>query len=385
MTDLSAIAPKYERFPKGYINDVRGWAFDSETIHNQAGKLLTLDLDFGSRCSLNCPFCFRRDNSVDKHQRAMRTEDVLTLVDEAMELGLRTVKFLGAGEPLENPGFLHLLRELSDRGIISVVFTKTGILGNDRQVNQLYGGQGIGSSQKLCEVLESLGVSIVLGFNSLDPEIQSLMVGNGRQYVERRDRSLLNLLDTGFADSNPTRLALGINPITNLNIRGAAGLYKWARVRNIYAIVTPTMISGRAKGDAWRLMTPKVNELEQLYVDIYNFNFQTGLQSKNQVLKEGISAYAGGHPCNQVSTGLYVTLNGVVLRCPGSEDTVQGNIWTRSIEDVWLTSKNYQMRGTFNCACVAKDGKSIPRGFYDEVLSDLASERSLIMNSRESI
>ena len=40
---------------EGFINNADGWGFNKEEISNQKGKLLTLDIDFGSACSLNCP------------------------------------------------------------------------------------------------------------------------------------------------------------------------------------------------------------------------------------------------------------------------------------------------------------------------------------------
>jgi len=88
-------------------------------------------------------------------------------------------------------------------------------------------------------------------------------------------------------------------------------------------------------------------------------------------MEEGISSYAGGHPCNQVSTGMYVTLNGVVLSCPGSEENVEGNAWERPLREIWFNSKNFQRAGKFNCGCIAKDGKSIPDNFYKQVMDEL--------------
>ena len=371
MESIHEIPIKYDRFPAGYVNDVRGWAFDRETITKCSGQLLTLDMDFGSRCSLNCPYCFRRSNSVDVSGRTMSFEDSVNLIDEAKSLGLRSVKFLGAGEPLENPRFLDFLRKLAANDIIPVVFSKTGILGDDRSARALYAKDGISSSLDLAKCLYDLGASVVLGFNAFDAGVQSQMVGNGRDYMAKRDRALLNLVEAGFADGNPTRLALGVNPVTVLNIQEAASVYEWARPRNMYAIVTPTMISGRAKGDAWRLMAPATDSLLELYTRIYNFNISVGLQTPQQLEADGISPYAGGHPCNQVAAGLYVTLSGIVLSCPGSEELVEGNYWERSLEHIWIHSCNQSRVGTFNCGCVAKDGKSIPDRFYDAVRCEL--------------
>ena len=323
MSQIPNIPIVYEEFPDDYINDVMGWGFDESTIKDNSGKLLTLDIDFGNKCSLNCPFCFRKNNSVDTNDRGLRSDDLIRVVMEAKQLGLRSVKLLGAGEPLENPGILDFLHVLKNLGIVPIIFSKTGILGDDKAVARLFGIYEIRSAHHLIEELKQCGASVVVGFNSFNHRIQSQMAGNGPDFLQKRNRSVDLLVEAGFNQSNPTRLALGIHPITTQNYKEAFRIYKWARLRNIYAIVTPTMVSGLMKGDKWKSITPNADELIDLYTKIYRFNIETKLMSFEQVAHEGISAYAGGLPCNQVAAGLYVTLNGVVLSCPGCEDNVE--------------------------------------------------------------
>ena len=372
---LDAIPVKFEQFPPGYINDINGWAFDRETIEKNAGKLLTLDIDFGSRCSLNCPYCFRRGNSVDNVLRTLDYDDLVSLLKEAKELGLRSVKFLGAGEPFEAPMFLEFLRVCRNLDIIPLIFTRGHVIGDDDEVSELYGQYGIRTGEQLVEEVRKCNASIMLGFNSFHDEVQKKMVGNGSDFIVKRDRALTLLVDAGFNKVTPraTRLALAVNPIIRWNLPDAFELYKWARSRNIYAIITPPMISGRARADGWERYMPSEAELVELYTRIYHFNIQTGLQSIQQISEEGISAYAGGHPCNQVACGLYVTLNGIVLSCPGDESNVEGNIWDHTLAYIWKHSSNRKRGGTFNCKCIAKDGKTIPTQLYDSVYSRLAT------------
>ena len=201
-------------FPSRYVNDIQGWAFNKKTIEEDKGKLLTLDLDFGERCTRNCPSCFRENN----------------------------------------------------------------------------------------EIFE---------------------------------------------------------------------IYEWDRRRNLYVIVTPTMVSGRAKKQAtWKAITPNLHQLVNLYLKISSFNIDNGLQTIKQIIDEGISAYVGGHPCNQVYRALRHPFGGTVLSCPG-DVAVEGNIWENSLEEICQKSNNYSRRGVFNNKCVAKDGKSMPVQLYDEVLRQL--------------
>ncbi|MBV8977324.1 MAG: radical SAM protein [Alphaproteobacteria bacterium] len=370
MRSIPNIPEVYRRFPPDYVNDIRGWAFDQRTIRENVGKLLTLDIDFGNICTLNCPSCFRKNNNVDVGtSRQLGFDDLSRVILDAKKLGLRSVKFLGAGDPFENHGFLDFLRFLKSEGIVPLIFTKGHVIGDDALVKKYFGYLGISRGEDLVDALFECDASIMLGFNSFDDQLQAKLVGAPVDYVLARNRSLMMLSERGFAASNPTRLALAVNPITKSNVAEAFDIYRWGRLRNFYAIVTPTMISGRArKTGTWNAINPSYEQLIDLYAKIYTFNIDSGLQTLEQIRREGISAYAGGHPCNQVSTGVYVTLGGTVLSCPGSEVAIEGDIWKNTLSEIWDASSNRARAGKFNCGCIAKDGKSIPTSLYTDVM-----------------
>lgn len=369
------IPQRFTTFPPGYINDVRGWGIDAKTLAENLGKLLTIDLDYGTVCSLNCPSCFRKNNIIDTlSDRTMSDTDLRKVVLDAKSLGLRSVKFLGAGEPLENPGFIEFLRFLKEQEIIPVVFTKGHVIGDDAVTERVWGYLGIHTGAQLVEELDACGASVVVGFNSFDDKLQAKLSGSPTNYAALRNRTLELLYHRGFADSNPTRLAVGVNPVTKRNVNEASEIYRWARLRGIYAVVTPTMVSGRSgKQATWAAITPSAEELVRLYEEIYRFNISTGLQTLEQIRSEGVAAYAGGHPCNQVAAGLYVTSSGAVLRCPG-DVLVEGSIWESDIKAIWRHSTNFSRQGAFNNCCPAKDGKSIPLGLYGDVERNLMKE-----------
>jgi hypothetical protein len=68
---------------------------------------------------------------------------------------------------------------------------------------------------------------------------------------------------------------------------------------------------------------------------------------------------------------MYVTLPGIVLRCPGDDVTIFGNIWKESLKDIWLKSENYGRSGTSNCGCPPKWGKSISYNLFTDVMLNL--------------
>jgi len=362
------------KFPQNFVNDVNGWgSFTKQQLRDNLGKLLMLDIDFGNFCTLNCPHCFRRNNKVDfGKNKLMNFDDIVNLVKEGKKLGLKSVKFLGAGEPFQDKRFLEFLRELKKLNITPAIFTKGHVIGDDNEVKKWYSHYGISTGEELVVELKKVNASILLGFNSFDTEIQDKMVGGINGYTLKRNRALELLTKAGFNKHNPTHLCLAANPITNDNYNEIFEIYKWGRVRNLYVIVCPTMISGRcAETWAWHKITPSSKKLVDLYTKIYRFNIEKGIQTMKQIEEEGISTYAGVRPCNQVACGMYVTLTGKVLRCPGDDVTLFGNIWKGSLKDIWLKSENYGWAGTFNCGCPPKWGKSIPYNLFTDVMLNL--------------
>ncbi|VVC00071.1 Radical SAM superfamily protein [uncultured archaeon] len=360
------------KVPQGFVNDVNGWAFSQGELDRNKGKLLTLDIDFGNHCSLNCPHCFRRNNRADFGiSRVLQYDDAVEIITQAKKLGLRSVKFLGAGEPFENLRFLEFLRFLKKMDVIPLIFTKGGLIGDDSQVAKWYSHYGVFTGRELVAELVKVNASILLGFNSFDTDVQDKMVGGVSGYTLKRNRALELLVDAGFNKGNPTSLALICTPITNANIGEVFEIYKWGRERNLHVVTCPTMVSGRCSNEAWASITPCEEGLVGLYTKIYLFNIEKGIQTLGQIKNEGIASYAGAHPCNQIACGMYVTLSGKVLRCPGDDVTVFGSIWNDSLENIWLNSGNFTRQGTFNCGCPPKMGKSIPLGLFGKVMANL--------------
>ncbi|MFH1364195.1 MAG: SPASM domain-containing protein, partial [Candidatus Aenigmatarchaeota archaeon] len=254
-----------------------------------------------------------------------------------------------------------------------LIFTKGHVIGDDNLVKRYYSRHGINTGEELIEEIKKCDARILLGFNSFDTDAQDKMVGNIKGYTLKRNRALELLVKTDFNKHNPTHLCLAMNPVTNQNYDEIFEMYVWARERNLYAIVTPSMIGGRcAEEYDWKKITPPKDKLVELYTKIYRYNIERGIQTLEEIKRDGISSYAGGVPCHQVACGMYIALNGTVLRCPGDDITVFGDMKEKSLKDIWLNSENYKKwKGLFNCGCPPKEGKSIPNGLYKKVIFNL--------------
>lgn len=364
-----------DKFPDDYVNNVIGWGVSENELHSQLSdgtfKLLSLDLDFGLKCSLRCPHCFQNNQNSYNYKKSLTWSETLNLINQAEELGLKYVKILGAGEPFEESNLLNLLIELDKRNIHTAIFTKGHVLGSDELAKKYFGGNGITTATDLVKSLFELKTSILLGFNSFNNDKQLDFVGitnkhTLRNYTELRNRALLLLTETGFNNFIPgtaTRLALVSAPFKPENISEILDIYKWGVVRNIYVATCPTTSSGNGNQELIRESDHDFDlymlAVRELYVKIYSWAINKGVVKIEEFIKHGVSLYPGAHPCNQVACGLYIRLDGSVYLCPGNDNSsfeVNTDLRNSTLRDLWINSKNYKLasQDKFNFECIAR-------------------------------
>ncbi len=399
------IPPRFSsRFPRGYVNNVAGWGIPSESLHGElpdgTKKLLTLDLDFGDTCRLSCPHCFRKSSLLDSGNAApLSLDEYREILSAAKDLGLESVKVLGAGEPFEEPLILELLQLLSELHVQPAVFTKGHVLGSDALASRTFSHRGISTAEELVSRLRDLQVSILLGFNSFSHDEQDRFVGrqghtmDGQRYSSLRDAALVRLFQAGFSDyreGQPTHLALINAPLTPRTLSEAFSIYEWGRLRNIYTLACPTTYSGLGRAELHREkmnhdFQAYISDLEDLYVKIYIWNIETGLMTRTAFELEGVSLYPGCHPCNQVAAGMYISRRGKIVRCPGRDDdqwVIATDVRESALRDIWCGSENYRLAclGKYNYHCIARDGILFdsPASFYDSIKERVLDATSTI-------
>ncbi len=385
-----------EKIPKGYRLGVDGWSFSKEKLEERMGdgtrKLLTLDISispdefvqkvnlgkpseladrvdefYGITCPNNCPNCFEKG---DVRNYLLKFENIKDYVEQALKLGLESVKFLGPGELIANPNLFKILGYLQERDIKIAIFTKGGILGDDKLARKY---QKMDSKELVKRICSYAITRVLIDCRSFDDEKAGRITHSTlSNYAQARDRTIELLVANGMsADLYIQRMSLQTNPVTGDNMDEILGIFKWGTERNIPVCVTPTMVSGKGKKLVEKTQMVDFQEkLIQLYTDIYIYLLERGIMRLEQLRKEGVSSYAGVTPCNQLSCGMFIRKDGVVLRCPGNDYNdfiIAEDVRKRPLKDIWMQSQNYALGPVFNNKCV-KDGYSIPTRLYDWVL-----------------
>lgn len=370
--------PRIEQVPDPLLDNViQHWGFFTRQEIAEATKykqLLMLDMDFGRHCSLHCPGCFRRINPVDeKGLPDMSYGEIRRVVDEACDLGLRTIKVCGAGETFEDSRLLRFAREIAERHLGLALFTKGHVIGSDDRVAEVFGREGVTSGEMLCRELFQLQVSVMLSYPTFDDRLVCYLVGEQpNSYGHQLKQAAELLASVGFNRTRPTRMAFVHAPLTKESIGNAFEVYQFARERNILPILAFYMVSGKQITSNF-LERHDADETTKrmLFREVIAYNFAHGFQTKESVLRDGLSCMPGIHPCNQIAVGLYITANGNVLRCPGDPEHPLGNVREERLATIWHRCCNWRWQGVFNVGCPYKDGYTIPSDIYEDIRRDL--------------
>lgn len=326
-------------------NGINGWVFSDEEIDNahHRNEILMLDMELGIKCSLDCSYCFRKNDERDGvGHELLSMQKTLSIIDEAKDMGAKSIHIVGKGEPTEHHEFFKVIGHIASLGMIPLVFSAGHVFGNDRLAMACHGISGEEMAKKTYE----LGTSIIVKANSSDPAVQDRIVGNpeiedddGKHgYTYYRDKGLERLIEAGLNKHAPTRLGAA-TVILKDNYDEIYKNYVNFRKLNIYPIVNTFVPCGRTKT---KEESDKIDvtdrEKIELWKRIYSFNIENGIGY------DGISSYCGGHICSQLGYAMYINVWGEVFDCPASKNKL-GNIKESSLKELWERSTNRKVFG----------------------------------------
>ncbi|MDP3941845.1 MAG: SPASM domain-containing protein, partial [bacterium] len=267
----------------------------------------------------------------------------------------------------DEAAFIRFLKIMKAEGIWVCAFTKTSVFADDERCLEIHGC----TSRELAEIVAKLDVTVLVGFNAIDWDVQEkLVVSKKHNYACIRNKTLELLAEVGLNKTNPSRLGLGCSPMTHLNVDDMVVIYTYARPRNLSPIITTTMCVGPCKKEAdWRGMTP-FEKLPNIYAKICGWNIEHGIWTLDWLRENGIPPYPGMFCCKQIRRGACVKLNGDVTFCPGS-DKILGNVVKEPMEAVLARSPHFRHTDEKERFCPAKCGKSLPDTLQTEVMAKL--------------
>jgi len=325
---IERLPPEFDIIKTGKGYTMRGWDFTREELAAaiNAHRMLNPAIELGTNyCPWNCGFCFTEDpeNPEGEKRRLsneMSLEKRLSLIDEAAELGAKTINVVGAGEPTIDPDFWALIERMQRHSIIPIVYTEAALRLTDKSFAQR---------------LYAAGATVVVKVNSLWNEAYQNAVVAGPpdrkrprsdNYTQLRNAAIETLIETGFNGSDPTRLAFD-TIVCRQNLDEIPRLHRWAREHNIFVLFVNYLPSGRSSDGLHDALTRE--EQFRLFKELARIDAE-----EYGILHDSRFPYAGGTPCTIRGMGLFVKIGGKVFDCPGESEEL-GDVRAETLASVW--------------------------------------------------
>lgn len=287
--------------------DVFGFRDDEIRRAIENNQLLSLEIEFNSRCNLRCVYCYAGGNLFRDNE--LELEEMFDVISQAKALGAQKIIYIGAGEPLLDNKLSSVISYVHKIGLDHMLFTNATLI-NSELANFFY----------------RHNLAVVVKCSSLNPEIFDLLSCSPGSY-EAMQRGLNYLFKAGYPDEQHH---LGIESIiSNQNLKDIPELWIWARKKNIL----PYMECITYKGSAVAR--------HDLYPD--KQTIQVLFEKLAQIDEEEFGLYwnpcppIAGFNCRRHLYSCLVNSQGFVQPCVGIDIEV-GNIREQKLFDIIKSS-----------------------------------------------
>lgn len=114
---------EYKTYRKEWAENPKKFILKNAPLH--------IDIEPTNACNLKCPMCPRTTliNQGSKFDIGMmKLETYKKIIDQAVEIGVYSIKLNWLGEPLVHPNIVEMVLYAKKRGIIDVMFNTNGVL-----------------------------------------------------------------------------------------------------------------------------------------------------------------------------------------------------------------------------------------------------------------
>ena len=320
--------------------------FPSETLREeeiekakQLKSLLYLNLEFTNYCNLGCEGCWNgystkskifdeneRHEPAKRYKKKLTVKQYLNIIDQAYDLGVQYIDFIGGGEPLITKDFFTLVEYAQKKGIKTETFTN-GTLINEEKAKLLY----------KYEVVPFVKVY------SLDPNKHDKMVN--RKGAHAKVMKGLELLKNAGFGSDEKHIIVMEAIITNLNIEEIKDMWRFAR-SNGYIPYFERFVGLDYYGSEKNLPTPQ--QLKNLWFEILE------IDQKEFGYTFPLLPLRIGYTCSSAFFSVYIQSDGIVRPCAGSFVDV-GDLTKQTLaqvlqeSDILYKLRNLERTNTGNC------------------------------------
>lgn len=337
---------KYGKF--GYD----GGTFDKKELELAKRKNIPLTLDFAIPCTCrnNCSYCGYNQPTPN----GLTKEEILTLIDQFKEIGGKSIKILGEGEPFMRNDILEILEHIYKKGLKPVLFTCGDAIGDEKLAKQIHGI----SSKEIINKLAEFNITVMLKYEKENEDD----IVNTEGFSELRNRTLKLLKESGFNKFYPSHLGFGI-VVLKANINEISKVYKMAVKENIYPLLCPLMPIGKVKNIKYlKKVGITGKELVHLASNLYAIAQKQGIEFIEP------ADFPGGKPCDISRAGFYIDGNGNAMICEADDEV--GNVREKTLKELWVKISNIKDKKYGKCRW---EGKCFPKRNFGIIPKDYDS------------
>lgn len=295
------------------------------TLPKKLASPFAIGLEVTPKCNLRCSYC---SVGYNYDQQPMELDEIRCIFDDCLSSDVKLIDITG-GEPFMRKDIIEVLKNI-DRGIIFTIKTN-GTLIDDRiafELSQFTNLRGIGISidssiDKINELTRGKGVlnRTLDGIKALKKYgINFGLMTTVNRYNYKYLPELLQLTnEIGAQNITYNRpVYVGKGSVTE------SFLFSGVELREISHILTDLEASNSDKVDIgeWKLLA----ELDNLRQEIDEDRFDNRVQVENG--------------CTLGFSNLFIKYNGDVTACPFLDEPICGNVFRKSIMEIWNDSSS---------------------------------------------
>jgi MoaA/NifB/PqqE/SkfB family radical SAM enzyme len=222
----------------------------------RTSQIITLGLRLTNVCNYDCIYCGTADKRGRDTPYVMTTAEYKDIIDQAADLGARSVIFGANGEPLMTKGLLEIFEHVHARNMVPITFSNISVIGHDKFCEKLHGMSG----EEFLRRLDAAGTSLIISVESLRPDAYNHIMGvESHRYfetaVERIRES--SMAEPRTWEGRPLcRIAVSC-VVMPINYQDRFAMVEFAHSLNGLAILKPPSLHGSAAVNRDQMFTPE--------------------------------------------------------------------------------------------------------------------------------
>ena len=328
---------------------LKGTLFTEEEkeIARRENKLLFVSLMTDPVCNLACPDCYVGEKKITGKELSLAERK--KVIDQAVELGAKTLRIAGAGEPLIDKNFWDTTNYAIQKGLHVFLFTNGTEINDDRRARA---------------IVQNKGITAVLKFSG-KPEIMDLLTGNKGYFLEEKfvecdgmfiPKYLVLLIEAGMNAKSTGGSRLGIEFLLRKSNYGyCTDIFRWARHNNIVPYVEQNLEAGLALSNNWYLeervadsdafaLSRRLSEIDEKE---FGFKWKPGLPYMvGGICENEVSG------CKKYTYNIVVQADGTCTPCYAAYFNL-GNVRDRPLKEILRHPIRRQLleAAEINCLC----------------------------------